>query len=485
MVIRDLDVLRSPFGPTEADPVLLVDSNAVLACPIRLQRLKSVPWRDPQILERFRVVDQEELLPSTIDQVGRTDLPRCLRTDAVEDVLRPLISKLDRHTVTIAHALCYPPPLNPIRATEIRIRNTCITLGSTARPVTATNSFRAGRDVAAFAGGLMVSPGQANFRNEPTLLRSNRDRPGDRAADPGVAAIYILWGSTYLAIRFAIETLPPFLMAGTRFLVAGGLLSLWARSRGVALPNRAQMRHAAVVGVLLLLMGNGAVVWAEQWVPSGLAALIISTVPLWMVALDWLWGGGAQPKPGVWAALLVGLGGVALLAGDTGIGGAGREGLIGAGVIVFGTLSWSVGSIYSRRAKLPVGPRMAAAIQMLAGGTALMITGTAVGEWADFDPGSVSLVSGLALLYLIVAGSLVAFSAYIWLLQVTTPARVATYAYVNPVVALFLGWWLADEPVGPRTFGAAGLILASVLALSYVSTGKRALLATPPARRVI
>lgn len=320
--------------------------------------------------------------------------------------------------------------------------------------------------------------------NPPSSGPSGTD-PGIVPLTLGFAAIYILWGSTYLAIRFAIETLPPFLMAGTRFLIAGGLLFMWARSRGVALPSRTQLRQAAIVGVLLLLGGNGGVVWAEQWVPSGLAALIISTVPLWMVALDWLWGGAARPRAGVWVSLLVGLGGVALLAGDTGIAGAGREGLIGAGVILFATISWSVGSIYSRRAAVPAAPRMATAMQMLAGGGALMIVGTGLGEWADFNPGAVSLVSVLALLYLIIAGSLVAFSAYIWLLQVTTPARVATYAYVNPVVALFLGWWLADEPVGPRTFAAAGLILAAVMALSYLSTGKRALLATPPARKVV
>lgn len=298
----------------------------------------------------------------------------------------------------------------------------------------------------------------------------------------GFSAIYLLWGSTYLAIRFAIETLPPFLMAGTRFLVAGVALFIWARSRGVGLPDRTQVRDAAIVGVLLLLLGNGGVVWAEQWVPSGLAALIVATVPLWMVALDWLWNGAARPPLGVWAALLVGLGGVGLLTGTAAIGDAGRQGLIGAGVIVFSAFAWSVGSIYSKRVKMPAAPRMATAIQMTAGGCALLLTGTVLGEWGRFDPGSVSLRSALALLYLIVAGSLVAFSAYIWLLQVTTPARVSTYAYVNPVVALFLGWLLADEPVGPLTFAAAGLILASVMALSLLASPRRTAVAIPPAR---
>lgn len=286
-------------------------------------------------------------------------------------------------------------------------------------------------------------------------------------------AIYVIWGSTYLAIRFAIETLPPFLMAAVRFLVAGVVLYAWARHRGVAPPTRAQVRDGAIVGALLLWVGNGAVVWSQQWVPSGLAALLVAALPFHMVLLDWLWAGGPRPRTSVWAALVTGLAGVALLTSDGGFGGGGAPAKIGAVVILIGSFSWAVGSIYSRKARMPAAPRMATAVQMLAGGGLLAITGTLLGEWSAVDPGAISLRSVLALAYLTVFGSLVAFAAYIWLLQVSTPARVSTYAYVNPVVALLLGWAFAGEPITPRTLVAAGIILLAVVALN-VLTRRRA-----------
>lgn len=280
------------------------------------------------------------------------------------------------------------------------------------------------------------------------------------------AAVYVIWGSTYLAIRFAIETIPPFTMAGVRFVTAGALLFAWARARGVALPTRRQLRDGAVVGTFLLLGGNGAVVWAQQWVPSGLAALLVATVPLWMVVLDWVWGGARRPGPGVAFGLVWGLAGVALLTGGLGADTFEPGTLLGGLVVLVGSLSWAVGSIYARTAKVPAAPRMATAVQMLAGGALLLIAGAAGGEWGGFDPGAVSLRSGLALAYLVVFGALVAYSAYIWLLGVSTAARVSTYAYVNPVVALFLGWALADEPLTPRTLAAAAVILSAVVVLN-------------------
>ena len=294
----------------------------------------------------------------------------------------------------------------------------------------------------------------------------------------GFLAIYLVWGSTYLAIRIAIETLPPFLMAAARFLVAGGILWVWALRRGVPAPTRRQLVDGAVVGALLLWMGNGAVVWAEQWVPSGLAALLVATLPFWMVLLDWVWAGATRPAPAVWAALVAGLGGVALLTSDGGFGGGGPGAHLGAWVILGGSLSWAVGSIYSRKARMPAAPRMATAIQMVSGGLLLLATGTVTGEWAELDPGTVSLRSVAALAYLIVFGSLVAFLAYIWLLRVSTPARVSTYAYVNPVVALLLGWAVADEPLTPRTLLAGAVILASVAALNLLTRRRRR--AAPP-----
>lgn len=287
------------------------------------------------------------------------------------------------------------------------------------------------------------------------------------------AAVYVIWGSTYLAIRFAIETIPPFTMAGARFLTAGALLYGWARARGVPRPTRRQLRDGAVVGAFLLLGGNGAVVWAEQWVPSGLAALLVATVPLWMVILDWLQGGGARPSPGIGFGLVWGLAGVALLTGGLGAEAFEPRALVGGLVILGGSLSWAAGSIYARSATVPTAPRMATAVQMLAGGALLTVAGAGAGEWAGFDPGAVSLRSAAALAYLIVFGALVAYSAYIWLLGVTTAARVSTYAYVNPVVALLLGWALADEPLTPRTLVAAGVILSAVLVLNRLGRRRR------------
>ena len=291
-------------------------------------------------------------------------------------------------------------------------------------------------------------------------------------------ALYLIWGSTYLAIRFAIETLPPFTMAGVRFAVAGSVLYLWTwRVRGVPHPDRRAWRAGTAVGALLLLGGNGGVVWAEQYVPSGLVALLVATVPIWMVLLDWL-SGGERPGPFVVFGLLWGFGGVALLMSGGEIGATTPRALLGGLAVLAGSLSWAVGSLYSRTAALPrtragaPAPRMATAVQMLTGGSLLLLLGLLTGEAARIDPGGVSLRSALALAYLVVFGSLVAFSAYIWLLRHASAARVSTYAYVNPLVALLLGWALADEPLGPRTLVAAAVILSAV-ALITVRGGVR------------
>lgn len=276
-------------------------------------------------------------------------------------------------------------------------------------------------------------------------------------------AVYVIWGSTYLAIRIAIETLPPFLMAGVRFVVAGTVLLGWARLRGSALPTRIQWRNTAVVGAMLLLVGNGAVVWAEQWVPSGLVALLVATVPLWIVLVDWGWGERRPPGPWLVLGLAWGLAGVALLVGTEGIGIAVGKPLLGAGVVLVGAFSWAAGSIVARDAAMPSSPAMTVGAEMLCGGGLLLLLSLAVGEPAGFRLPDVTLRSVLALLYLIVFGALVAFSAYIWLLGRVPAARVSTYAYVNPVVALFLGWALAGEPMTGRTAVAAAVILSAVM----------------------
>jgi drug/metabolite transporter (DMT)-like permease len=280
------------------------------------------------------------------------------------------------------------------------------------------------------------------------------------------AAIYVIWGATYLAIRFAIETVPPLLMAAVRFLIAGGALYAWLRWRGAARPAATHWRAAAMVGAFMLLGGNGAVVWAEQRVPSGVTALLVAMVPLWMVLIDWARPGGVRPTLLVAAGLALGLAGLALLIGPEQLLGGARTDHAGALVLALGCLSWSLGSVYSRHAPLPSSPQLATAMEMLAGGALLLVASLARGEWPLLDPHAVSLRSLAALGFLVVFGSLVAFSAYIWLLRQTTPARVSTYAYVNPVVAMLLGWAFAGEPLSARTLLAAAVIVAGVVLIT-------------------
>jgi len=292
-------------------------------------------------------------------------------------------------------------------------------------------------------------------------------------------AVYLIWGSTFLAIRYAIETIPPFLMAGMRFLASGAVLYGWARWRGAAPPTRRHWASAAVIGALLLLTGNGLVVWAEQRVPSGVASLFIATEPMWIVLLDWLSGHGARPPRRVAAGVGMGLVGVGLLADPGDLVGGGAVDPLGAGVLLVAAFSWAVGSLYSRRAHLPPAPLLATAMQLLAGGVLLVAAAAATGELAAFAPHAVSARSLGALLYLAVFGSLVGYTAYIWLLRVEPPARVATYAYVNPVVAVLLGWLVAREPLGPRTIAAASVIIGAVAMITLRPRGPRAGVSPP------
>lgn len=279
------------------------------------------------------------------------------------------------------------------------------------------------------------------------------------------AAVYVVWGSTYLAIRFAIETLPPFAMASVRFLVGGSLLYAVVRPRA-GRPTRTQWRSAAIIGVLLLGCGNGGVVWAQQWVPSGLAALLVASVPIWMVFIDWLFGGGPRPNRSLLVGLVLGLFGVGLLVSSEQIGAGSRESFLGGLALLFASFAWASGSIYSRSADLPSSPFLTTAMQMLAGSVALALMSVVSGEATGWSAGTLSLKSVLALAYLIVFGALVGYSAYIWLLRVSTPARASTYAYVNPVVAVFLGWLFADEQLDARAAIAMVVILVSVVVVT-------------------
>ena len=275
------------------------------------------------------------------------------------------------------------------------------------------------------------------------------------------AAVYVLWGSTYLAIRFGVETIPPFVLAGLRHLTAGLILYALVRRRGAPRPSAKHWRSAAVIGGQLLHGGNRHVTWAEQRVPSGLAALIVASVPIWMTVLD-----AAQhrqrPHGVVVLGLALGLGGIAFLVAPGQFAGGTHIDPLGAAALLTAALFWAIGSLYSRRAALPSSTFLATAMEMIAGGVLLMATAAATGEWGAFSPAAVSTRSLLSLGYLIVAGSLLGFTAYVFLLGATTPARVSTYAYVNPIVAVLLGWLLAGETVTPRTFLAATVIVSAV-----------------------
>jgi drug/metabolite transporter (DMT)-like permease len=309
----------------------------------------------------------------------------------------------------------------------------------------------------------MTNPTISRFANAPLRWR----------VAAALGAVYLIWGSTYLAIRFAIETMPPFLMAGVRFLVAGGALYAWMRWRGAPRPTRAQWGSAAIVGALLLLLGNGGVVWAEQLIPSGITALLVGTVPLWMAVLDWARPGGARPSLAVVVGLLFGFAGVALLIGPAQLAGGSRVSLLGSAIVLVAAVCWASGSLYSRSSRLPSSPLMGTAIEMLAGGALLLLAGSATGELAQVHLNTISARSALGLAYLIVFGSLVGFTAYIWLLRAAPPAIVSTYAYVNPVVAVLLGWALAGEPLTLRTLLAAAIIVTGVVVITTFQARKR------------
>lgn len=288
------------------------------------------------------------------------------------------------------------------------------------------------------------------------------------------AAVYVLWGSTYLAIRIGVETIPPFVLAGLRHLTAGLLLYGWVRgTKRAARPERRHWRSAALVGGLLLLGGNGLVTWAEQRVPSGLAALIVASVPLWMTAIDALMR-RERPHGVVLAGLAMGLAGIAFLAAPGRFAGGSHVDPLGAAALLSAALFWAIGSLVSRRVALPASTLLATAMEMLAGGAILLCVAGVSGEIGRVSLAAVSARSLVALGYLIVAGSLLGFSAYVFLLGATTPARVSTYAYVNPVVAVFLGWLVAGESVTPRTLLAAAVIVAAVVLIIRHGAARRA-----------
>jgi drug/metabolite transporter (DMT)-like permease len=294
--------------------------------------------------------------------------------------------------------------------------------------------------------------------------------------------VYIVWGSTYFAIAVADRTLPPMLMLSLRFLVAGVLLYAWAMRRGETAgghPGRRQWGAAAVIGGLLLVVDTGGVAWAEQRVASGLAALLVASVPLFMAILDRAFF-GARLSLGAAAGIATGLLGIAILAGPSG-----RIDAIGAIVLLVASFSWAAGSAYAHVAPLPRSPLLAAAMQMLAAGFALAVVGIAMGELGRVHPSAVSGASLAAVAFLIVFGSLIAFTAYGWLLKNASTPLLSTYAYVNPGVAVFLGWAFAGEHVGGRELAAGLVILSSIALLALSRDARRAPVPVPQEAEVI
>jgi drug/metabolite transporter (DMT)-like permease len=285
------------------------------------------------------------------------------------------------------------------------------------------------------------------------------------------AAVYIIWGSTYLGIRYAIETLPPFLMAGSRFFTAGAIIFAWARLKGDTVGSFAHWRRAFVIGALLLLCGNGGVTWAEKYIPSSLAALLVATEPLWVVALNWAIT-RTRPNAKVLFGVLIGLTGVAFLVGggvNKGPHGSAMT-LAAAVVVLLAGFAWAGGSVYASRRPIKVSTSLASGMQMMAGGSLLLLVALVTGDFKRLNLAQASWVSLSAYAYLLFFGSLVGFTAYSFLLRHVTTSSAATYAYVNPMVAVLLGWLFAHEPLTARTLLAAAVIVGSVVLITTYSS---------------
>ena len=308
--------------------------------------------------------------------------------------------------------------------------------------------------------------------------------PSRTALVTAFAVIYLVWGSTYLGIRVAVETIPPFLMAGMRFLVAGSLLLAFQRLRGPLHLRPHHWRDNAIVGAFLLLGGNGLISWAELSLPSGVTALLIGSQPLIMVLTAWAWPGGVRPGKLTLGGLLLGLAGVTWLAAPWENASAGALPLGGVIAALASCVFWAFGSIYGRHAREPAAPFTASALQMLGGSAALALVALVRGEVTAFSPAAVSARSWLAFGYLTSVGSLVGFSTFVWLMKHSTPARVATYAYVNPIVAVFLGWLVLREPITSRTLIASAVIVTAVAVITVQKTRMAPALSAPaPATR--
>ncbi|MEP6667890.1 MAG: EamA family transporter [Chthoniobacter sp.] len=300
----------------------------------------------------------------------------------------------------------------------------------------------------------------------PEIARTPPAAPKVWMVAGAFAAVYVIWGSTYLGIRLAIETIPPFLMAGARFIVAGGVLYAIMRRRGAPRPQAIHWRDAFILGALLLLVGNGGVSWAEKRVPTNITALTVAGTPLWMLVLDWLRPGGRRPHGLVFAGLGLGFVGVVLIVASRDAQGHGVMDPAGAVMLLSASVCWAGGSIFSRHARQPTSALQAISMQMLAGGVLMLLASLLLGETRNWSLHDVSAQSAEAFVYLTVFGSLVGFTCYVWLLRVSTPARVSTYAYVNPLIAVVVGWIVLKEPLPAGALLAGAFILVAVILIT-------------------
>ncbi|MBI4661473.1 MAG: EamA family transporter [Verrucomicrobia bacterium] len=287
------------------------------------------------------------------------------------------------------------------------------------------------------------------------------------------ASVYVIWGATYLAIRFAVETIPPFLMGGTRFVLAGAMLYGVLRLAGSPAPERMHWKNATVAGALLLGIGNGGLNWAEQKVASSVAALLIAFTPLWFALLEWLRPKGTRPTLQTIAGITVGFAGMAVLVNSRDAGHAGVIDPAGVAALLLASFSWACGSLYVRYTPKPDTALMGGALQMITGGAILCVMGLAAGELTSFRVAEISARSAGGFLFLLFIGSMLGFTSYTWLLKVTTPARLSTYAYVNPVVAVFLGWSIGGEKLTVQMLTAAVVVILGVVIITTQRTAPK------------
>jgi drug/metabolite transporter (DMT)-like permease len=280
------------------------------------------------------------------------------------------------------------------------------------------------------------------------------------------SAIYILWGSTYLANKYAIETIPPIIVSGLRFLIAGTILYAIERPKVKIKPKWAHWKESLIIGFLMLSIGNGGIVWAQKKVPSGLTALLVSSTPIWLIIIDWLRPNGVKPKKWVIFGIILGFTGIAFLISPDKYSGENSIDFLGFSMLLIASIAWASGTMYSRHAHIMESPFLSISMHMLCGGTILILFSLIIGDFQNFNPWEISIHSIIAVSYLVVAGSLLGFTAYLWLMRKKPPVLVSTNSFINPVVAIFIGWAIAGEIVTLKMLIASVIIIISVIVIT-------------------